>query len=105
MNYKETEKLIEKYIGSETGTHEAHGQIVHRYFTGCDFSIDFVSACLLKQGFKAIKTNNNYTRELWSEEYLSNVSYCEGDFYIVQYDNIEAFNIGKQIAIEFYQNN
>ena len=105
MTYKDTEKLIEKYIGHETGTHESNGHIIHKYFRLSNWSIDSVSAILVSNGFKPIQTSSSYTRDFFSEKYLSEVSYCEGDFYIVQYDSVEDLNAGKNRAIEFYKEN
>ena len=105
MTYKDTEKLIERYIGYETGTHESNGHTVHRFFRIDSYSIDRVAMALRNNGFTTIPTSSSYTRDFFSEKYLSEVSYCEGDFYIIQYDSIEDLVAGKKRGIKFYKEN
>jgi hypothetical protein len=106
MDYKETEGLISKYISNETGSHRSHsGNTVHRYFRLNDYSIDRVSAVLMENGFTTIPTGSSHTREFFSEKYLSNVTYCEGDFYIVQFESPQELHEQREKSIAWYKEN
>lgn len=106
MDYKETEELISKYISNETGSHKSDsGHTVYRYFRLNDYSIDRVSAALMENGFTTIPTNSSHTWEFFSERYLSNVTYCEGDFYIVQFETLQELAEQREKSIAWYKEN
>lgn len=104
---KEIENLLHGCITDELSTHESKdGFLVHRYFKLGYGSQDITAAIRLRtNGYEAINTNTCLSFDMFNEKTLSNVSYCEGDFYIVVFENLEDFNYHKQSAIEFNQNN
>lgn len=105
--YKETEKLISRFVSGEIGTHKSvTGLTVHEY-RGFDSTHGFpeIRHLIKNHGFESIPTGSNYCAECFSREMLSCVSSCEGDVYIVQYESAEEMEAERQRAIEFYTNN
>ena len=105
---KEIENLLRGCITDELSTHKSKdGFIVHRYFKlGFSDSPGLTAALRLKgNGYKSVNTHSNHSFDMFNENMLSNVSYCEGDFYIVVFESLEDFNSHKQSAIEFYKEN
>jgi hypothetical protein len=105
--YKETEKLIVRFVSDEIGTHQnAAGFTVHKY-RGFDSTHGFpeIRHLIKNHGFESIPTGSNYCAECFSREMLSCVSSCEGDVYIIQYESIEELESEKKRAEEFYANN
>lgn len=105
-DYKDTEKIIYNFISFENGTHlNSRGNTVHEFSRINDNYEAQAQHALMKAGFFPIKTNSSYTVDLFNREMLSNVSFCEGDIYIVQYQTEFEFDAAKANAIQFYQNN
>ena len=103
---KSIEKLLHGCITDELSTHENFlGFTVHRFFKiGFDSrSVDVAFYRLINNGYDTINTKSNHVFDMFNEENLSNVSQCEGDFYVVLLDSIDDFNKQKESAIKFYK--
>lgn len=105
---KEIENLLNGCITNEISTHENRmGFIVHDYrLLGYNNTKDItISVRLRSNGYEPVKTHSSYCFDMFNENTLTNVSYCEGDVGILVFDNLEEFNKHKQSAIEFYKEN
>ena len=102
------EKLLNGCITYMLSTHEnKFGDTVYRFFKigFSNYNVDVAFHRLVNNGYNVIETKSNHTFDMFNEKTLSNVSQCEGDFYIVLFDSIDDFNRHKDLANKFYKDN